>query len=126
MIRRAFITLLGGTVTWPLAAMPLAAHAQQVVLPIVGLLSPHSSGSATPLLDGFRRGLAEEGYVDGQNVAIEYRLSEGRFDRLPELAADLVRRQVSVIAVPGNLTAVLAAKDATQTIPKPLSFTGWR
>ncbi len=117
MKRRAFITLLGGTVAWPLAAMPPAAHAQQPVLPIVGLLSPQASGPATQLLDGFRRGLAEEGYVDGQNVTIEYRLSEGRFDRLPELAADLVRRQVSVIAVPGNLTAVLAAKDATQTIP---------
>jgi putative tryptophan/tyrosine transport system substrate-binding protein len=89
--RRKFITLLGGAAV----AWPLAARAQQPVMPVVGLLSPLAPGSSEHLLHAFRRGLAESGRVEGQNVAIDYRLASGNA-RLPELAADLARRQVSV------------------------------
>ena len=86
-------------------------------MPVVGLLSPLSLGSGARILDAFRRGLAETGYVEGQNVAIEYRLTEGRFDRLPEQASDLVRRRVTVVAAAGGSAAALAAIAATRTIP---------
>jgi len=111
MRRRDFITLVGGVaVTWP-----LAARAQQPAMPVIGLLSPLAPGSSGRLLDAFRRGIAESGYVEGRNVAIEYRLAGG-FDRLSELARGLVRSRVSVIAASGGEAAV-AAKAATPAIP---------
>src|SRR5690242_1919553 len=118
MRRREFIGLAGGAAAWP-----FVVRAQQKPIPVIGVLSTGSPDTisaadrAGPIMAAFYQGLKEEGYVEGQNVTIEYRWADGRYDRLPALAADLVARKVDVIMTGGGAPSTLAAKNATSTIP---------
>ena len=112
MKRREFITLIGGAAAWP-----MVAQAQQPVMPVMGFLHPASPDTYTDRLRAFRQGLKEAGFVEGENVAIEYRWAENQFDRLPALATELVRRPVAVIVTTGGPVPALAAKSASATVP---------
>jgi putative ABC transport system substrate-binding protein len=117
MRRRELITLFGGAAAASAVARPLAAHAQQPAMPVIGLLHGVSAAQWVERMAGFRRGLSETGFAEGRNVAIEYRWAEGQFDRLPAMAADLVGRKVAVLFVGGSDVAIRVAISVTKTIP---------
>src|SRR6185503_20699753 len=112
MRRREFVSLFGGAAAWP-----LVARAQQAAMPVVGLITGFSADAAARYVAAFRKGLNQTGHVEGQDVTVEYHWLEGHYDRLPALMADLVHRQVAVIATPASNVTSLAAKAATATIP---------
>jgi len=114
MNRRELMLLLGGAMT-----APRMLPAQEKAMPVIGWLSSVSPGPSAHFVAAFRQGLSETGYVEGQNVAIDYRWAEGRDDQLPELAADLVDRKVDLIVASGSLLSTLAAKNATDRLPRP-------
>src|SRR5262249_2984153 len=114
IVRRKFLATLGGAAA---AAWPLAARAQQPAMPVIGFLSSRSPGESAALVAAFRQGLGESGFVEGQNLVIEFRWAEGRYDRLPGLRTDLADLRVPVLFTPGGPPAAVAAKAATATIP---------
>src|SRR5262245_62182481 len=119
--RRQFIALLGGSAA---AAWPLAARAQKPALPVIGYFSGRSPVTDGPMLSAFRQGFSEAGFVEGRNVAIEFRWAEGRYERLPQLVHDLVSRKVAVIVSSGGEASAQAAKAATSTIPIVFNIAG--
>jgi putative ABC transport system substrate-binding protein len=121
MRRREFITLIGSAAAWP-----LALRAQQPAMPVIGFVHLTSRDETRGFLPDFHRGLADAGYIEGKNFAIEYRWGEGHNDRLPSLIAELVQRQVSVIVTLESTLAALAAKEATRTIPVIFMQGAWR